>query len=362
MRTFFVVAAVLVAVFATGSDVTLDFEGGVNLTNADADFSFRFTNTNALTNIPVVPDVLTWTSLSIDASAANDSAKASADVMFGLGVHPSAVTFPFAILAYASGKAAVDANIQTFAKNLIAANPKLDATFQGGVVAMAALSLQEVDADNKPVGKLVPFTTTLLDPCHAEELHGDSGNLNGIVCTYSPANTDAKVTITYVTSAKAGILKYGETPVSPRSLEMIIEVSGFTLSDNKNHIRMDLGLLTASGAGSVEGSANVVHREGQEDIYVAASTHAVIDGKRAEVEVSVKSGADDLDTFTEAVLKAALGGSIDAQIAHVDFPAGETSFVYDPACGSGSNVYEAGASSLALSALVALVCALLYLF
>jgi len=187
-------------------------------------------------------------------------------------------------------------------------------------------------------------------------------NLNGITCTYSPSGNKADVTITYVTSTKAGIMKYGYTPVSPRSLEMIIEVADFDLSSKKNHIRLSLGLLTASGAGSVEGNANIVHREGEDDLYAAASAYAVIDGKRKSVDVTVKSGADGLDSTSKLILNAALGGNIDAQIAYVDFPAGEDSFVYDPACGAGKDVYKAGASSVALSVLVALVCALLYLF
>jgi len=361
MRAFFVVAAIAVAAFATASDITLDFEAGANLTNADADFSFRFTNTNAI-SVPAVANVMTWTSVSIDANGASSEAKASADVMFGLGVLPGVVNFPFGILAYANGTAAVDAKIADFARNLIAPfGASLDATFKGGVIGMAALGLQELDSDDKIV-KEVLLNAPVTSPCVAKEIHGDDGNLNGLACTYSPIASSAQVTVTYVTSKKAGIMKYGNTPVSPRSFEMIIEVAGFPLSDKKNHVRLNLGLLTASGAGSVDGSANVVHRDGQDDLYVAASQYAVIDGKRDEVKVTVKSGAQNLDTISQAILNVALGGSIDAQIAHVDFPAGATDFVYDPACGAGKDVYEAGASTVALSVLVALVCALLYLF
>jgi len=305
---------------------------------------------------------MTWTSVSVDASTASAAAKASADVMFGLGVLPGVVNFPFAILAYANGTAAVDANIESFAKSLISLNPTLDATFKGGVIGVAALGLQEMDADNKAVGSVITFNTPVTSLCTKKDLSGDQDNLKGITCTYSPAGTAAEVTVTYVTSKRAGIMKYGYTPVSPRSLEMIIEVSGFKLSNDKNHARLVLGLLTASGAGQVDGSANVVHREGQEDLYIAASTRAVIGGDNTEVNVNIKSGANSLDTISEAILKIALGGSIDAQIANVDFPAGEESFVYDPALGAGKDVYEAGASTVALSVFAALLCALLYLF
>jgi len=364
MRFAFVVAAIAVAALATSVD--LQFEGGANLTNAGADFSFRYSSTT-IVDIPSIvqvvlpiPDYLEWHSLSIDASAASTEAKAKADAMFGLGLLPSSVSPPIGILAYGSGEGALNVDVASFAKNLISLNPSLDANFAGGVVAMTALGMRECDPENKTVGAVIPFISS---GCSGNEITGDDKNLVGLTCTYTPKGTSATVVVTFITSKRAGILEYGNTPVSPRSLEMVIEVKDFPLSDNKNHVRMDVGLLTASGAGSVEGSANVVHREGHEDLYIAASTKAVVDGKSANVDVTIQSGDADLGSNEiKGILKIALGGNIDAQIAHVDFPAGATDFVYDPAVGSGKDVYEAGASTIALSALVALVCALLYLF
>jgi hypothetical protein len=334
------------------------------LTNADADFKFRYSTT-------LTPDFgfakfLLWSSGSVDAHAANSTAKSSADIMLGIGVQPTAVTLPFTILAYGSGEAALNVDVTSFAKNLIpqAGKGSLDGNFQGGVIAMAALGMQEYTPDNKPVGDYIPFVLNPLKAiCEGEDLNGDDGNITGSVCSWKPNLLKSmKITSTYVTSKKAGILKYANTPVSPRSYEMIIEVENFDLSDDKNHVRMDVGLLTASAAGKLEGNANVVHREGKEDLYVAVSGHAVVEGENADVDVSIKSGATGLSGFAEAALSVALGGNIDAQIAHVDFPAGAKNFVYDPAVGAGRDVYEAGASSVALSLLVALVCALLYLF
>jgi len=364
MRSLFVVAAIAIAALA--SSVDLEFEGGANLTNAGADFSFRYSDTMTVTVPSIVkvvlpiPDYLEWHSLSIDAKTASTEAKAKADAMFGFGLLPSSVNPPIGILAYGSGEGALNVDVASFAKNLISLNPSLDAHFSGGVVAMAALDMRECDPENKTVGAIIPFISK---GCSGDEISGDNKNLVGLTCTYTPQGTDAKVVVTFITSKRAGILEYGNTPVSPRTLEMVVEVKGFPLSDKKNHVRMDIGLLTASGAGSVEGSANVVHREGQEDLYIAASTKAVVDGKKANVDVTIQSGNADLgSTEIKGILNIALGGNIDAQIAHVDFPAGATDFIYDPAVGSGKDVYEAGASTIALSALVALVCALLYLF
>jgi hypothetical protein len=357
MRTFFVVAAIAALAFAASGDVNLAFEGGVNLTNAEADFSFRYTSAGYIDSL----NILGWSSVSIDASAADASAKANADIMLGGGVLPSGLNVPFAVLAYAKGEAAIQVDAKGFLDGIFGGS--LNANFKGGVIGMAAIGMQEVDPDNKPVGDYVPLKLPLLNPvCDDHSINGDGDNLKGVYCTFSPYGNSADVTVTYVTSKKAGVLEYGETPVSPRSYEMIIEVKKFPLSNEKNHVRMDIGLLTASGAGDVDGSARVINHAG-EKVYVAASTHAVVNGKRTDVDVKVESGsAEEIGTSAEVALKVALGGNIDAQIARVHFPAGATAFVYDPAMGAGCNVYDAGASTVALSLLVALLCVLVYMF
>lgn len=359
MRTLFVLAAVAALAFAASGDVALGFVADANLTDASGNFKFRYTGDVHL-DVPGVVDLLLWSSVSVDAATADAKAKASADVMLGAGALPTIATPAFAILASASGEAAISVDPVTFARNLFSASASLDANFKGGVIGMAALSMQEVDADNKPVGKLIPLVASLLNPCIDQEINGDNGNLTGLYCTFKAG--DAEVTTTFVTSKKAGILEYGHTPVSPRSYELIVEVKDFKLDNTKNHVRMDIGLLTASGAADVKGSASVVHREGHDDIYAVASNYAVVDKERVSVDVKVQSGSADMGDLAEGILKVALGGNVDAQIAQVHFPAGATNFIYDPAVGAGSNVYEAGAASLALSVFVALLCVFAYLF
>jgi len=367
MRAFFVFAALAALAFAS-SKLKLDFEAGANLTGAEADFSFRYqSNDHFGFDVGVFSlDVLTWSSVSVDAKAANSSAKASADVMLGAGMLPTKATVPFSIFAYGSGEAAISVDLDTFFKSLLnQISGKLDANFAGGVIAMAALGMQEYDPDNKPVGDFIPYMVPLLSSCSADGIEGDDKNLMGRTCTFSPSDCSADVTVTFVTSKKAGILEYGETPVSPRSFEMIVEVEDFPLSDKNNHVRMEVALLTAKGAGEVKGNADVVRRPGKEDLYVAASTHAIVDGKRKEVNVYVDGKTEgEFGAVASAALSVALGSKdFSFNIAHVDFPAGATSFVYDPVVGAGSNVYDAeGASSVALSLLVALVCVLVYLF
>jgi len=229
----------------------------------------------------------------------------------------------------------------SFAGVLLSATPKLDATFEGGVMAMAALDMQEYDPNGNPVGRPIPFLLPLLSGSSEEELSGDEGNVNGLTRTFTPAGTSAEVTVTYVSAKKAGVLKYGNTPVSPRSYEMIIEIKNFPLTDDKNHVRMNVAFLSAIGSATVKGKAVVLPRFGQEDVYTAACDYAIVEGQRVKVEVNLEVAPADFSYITTAVLNAALGPNFDAQIAHIDFPAGAKNIIYDPVLGAGAIIYQA---------------------
>jgi len=361
MRFFVALAAVLV-ISAAADEITLSFEKGENLTDASVNFAYR-NATSKIFDVPLVDKVLGWVSLSADAFANPSEIKASADAMIGIGIPPTAITVPFGILAYANGTASVKVDLKSFLQSLISTTPELDAKFKGGVIAMAAISLQECDDMGKAISNIVPLNAPNADACSPKELHGDGENLDAITCTYSPSGNSGTVTITYITSKIAGILGYGYTPVSPRSLEMIIEVKNFHFSDKKSgHVRLNLGFLTASGEGSIDGNSDVVRRSGHDDLYISASQYAIVDNKRKEVKVNISSGSTGFTGIAELILNAALGGKMNAQIAHVDFPVGVDSFIYDPAVGVGSQVYQAGASTTVLSVLVVLVSIFVYLF
>jgi len=261
--------------------------------------------------------------------------------MVGIGALPGFANLPFALLAYGTGEGAVDVDLISFLGIILSARPHLDANFEAGALGMAALGMQEYDADGNAVGNFIYFRTPFSSPCAAEDIDADDGNLKGLTCTFSPVNCSADVVFTYVASKKAGFLDYGHTPVSPRSLEMIIEVKNFPLSDPSNHVRMKFGFFSALGAAELKGTAIVVPNLLGEDTYTATSKYGVVDDNRVEVQVDFTVGSAEMGAIADGVLKAALGGNFDAQIATVDFPAGATSFIYDPVVGSGKNVYEA---------------------
>ena len=350
MRTFIALALLAAVAFA---DASLDFSfvAGKNLTNAEGDFKFRYTDTYAFTGFPAMG----WVSASVDANAADEKAKASADVIFGVGSLPTRLIPPVALAAYASGEAALKLKLAEVATGL--ATGRLDAKLKAGAVAISVPYIQEVDKDGVVVnGYPVAYSCTTNKKTE--------GDVTYITCSGTHA-MGPEFTVTYVTSKTSGIVGYGQTPVSPRSFEMIVEGKGFQLQSNENHLRAKVALITASGEGNVKGEAQVRKVEGTE-VYAAASSYVVIDGERVKVNVEVKSEQyesprSEVD-LSAKLLEAAFGGNFDARIASVDFPAGKTNFVYDPAVGAGSNIYKAGASTAVMSFLVVLVCALLALF
>lgn len=368
MRALFILAAVAALALAGGEvEVSLSFLGR-NLTDAEEHFAFRYVDSTVLETV----GVLSMSSASVKADADAD-AKASADAMVAFGMLPSALASvftdvcPFAIMAYGSGKAAVDFDMG----NVDWTHPSFAGSLKGGIVAMVAYGMQEVDDDGKSVGDFIPFTSPdgiLVDKdkkCRPEKLKDDDGNLQGLSCRFKPLGKGVGVTATLVTSKIAGIMEYGYTPVSPRSYEMIIAIDDFDFEDKKkNHVRLYFGLYTLSGHGEVEGESYVGKNDDGDDLYLAMSRYAVVEGDRTKVDVSFKSGSAEgkITAAAEGAMESVFGGKFDLRLAMVDLPVGAKNFVYDPAMGVGENVYDAGASTIALSALAALICALVALF
>jgi len=373
MRSLIIIAVISAIALGAITDkiadkIDLSFILGKNLTKANSDFTYRYSQHKVL-SVASFATAYGWVSASVDSKTTSPSAKASANAMAGAGALPGALNCPFSLLAYGTGSAAVDVKVSSFLGLIITAvKPQLDSSLQIGAVANAVLSMQEYTPDGNPVGEKISLNAPLTRPCVAQELNSDE--VSGVTCTYTPSKTSAKVTVTYVSAEKAGVLSYGKTPVSPRSYEMILEVQDFPLSSPSNHVRMTIALFSASGSAVLDGKSVVVPGN-SENLYTAVSEYAVIDNERAEVKVTIKAGSADLQASVDAIIKGSVGTDYEAHIAEVDFPAGAKSFIYDPVVGAGSNVYNApvinipetdSAYSSVLSLLVAFVCVVLYLF
>jgi len=359
------VAALLAAV-VLADEVSFKFESK-NLTDAGTNFSFRYQH-KALVDIPSLPVIvqlpkkaLLWASASVSA----DKATANANGIVAAAIPSGLKFFPMTVLGYAKGEASAKFDASKIMEKIFSSD--FSATFKGGMVGMAALSLEELTPDNQPVqGTYTPLVAPSANKvCDPKKI--DKDGVYGMSCKVD--YDMATVIISFLTSEKAGILDYGETPVSPRTVEMTIEVQNFKLTDNKNHVRLNLGFVSGEGSGNVKGNAKVISKDG-ESVYVAASASAVIEKKLVDVKVNVNG---DFGNYTnllqnfDVIMKFTLGAKYDAHVAHIDFPAGEKSFVYDPAAGTGAVIYDAtkepsSACTASLSLLLLVICTILFFF
>jgi len=210
---------------------------------------------------------------------------------------------------------------------------------------MLGYTLEEVSSKGYVVG--LPFS--LNSNCEPREISGSNENITGLICV------DGGVSVSFVASNKTGILEYGYTPVSPRSYEMIIQVTGLPLTKEDSHIRLNMGFLFSRKTATVDGDTVTVKRDGKDDLYGVVSRYAYIDGKRVKVDFDIKSvGGIGIPGFLVEGINAAFG-DYSHRLVVVDFPAGVTNFIYNSAVGAGSNAFHASASTTALSFFVVFI-------
>jgi len=360
MRAVFVLALLVCAALA---DFDFTWADG-NLSDAAYTFEYRWGHCEKKTSPTVtggyfhLPEKLfIWRSTSCDFDKADKDEKEDSNALVGAAYLFGSTFYPLAIVAYGTGKKAVDLKDKEFIEELCKGS--MYEPFQNGALAIAAVSVGEY----YPNGTFVDGT--MLDfkyDCTPEEYKQGKGYMKAMSCSLI-YNGKTTVTISYVASKIAGILKYGMTPVSPLSLDMIIEVQNFELTDKANHIGLTLGLIGPSGLGGKSENKNAwVITKKKEQVYAALSDFAMIRNTRTQIKYTIGSGSNPLTQNNNGLLKVAMGDNADYQAVTVEFPDGESSFIYDPALGANSIVYEAGASTVALSLLVLLACALLFLF
>jgi len=342
MRSLLVIFAIVVAaVLASKDDITLSYKQGSNLTDAATNFAYRTINNNwkKWSYMGVDVHVFTWHSTSVSAEA-TDEEKESGNAIIGFGMFPSEGDGwwpfpPFALVSVGDGKDTIDVDLNDFTDK-VSGSKEIKNGFKGNFMAMYHLNIQEYT----PAGKKVTEASFQHKGCKPSEVVDENGNIKAYSCTYDLDK--GKATLTYLSSKYAGVLTYGAGPLSPRTLEHIIEIQDFPLSSEENHLCMRLGLFSPSKS-VVEDNVNVIHREDHDDVYIALSKYARVNGINKDVQVQIKSESFSLETVPDKIIPNAVGSGKNAMkyVAYIDFPANVTSFIYDPAFGAGKNVYDA---------------------
>lgn len=346
MKAFVILA--LVACVALGEDFAdLNMIEGKNLTNAKNDFKFRYTSTSRSN------ELLGWMSASVDRSTTTGKELQEGDMIMAFGVLPVNVP-PFALVVFGKGKDAVEQQLPIVMNSLKSGS--MDAQLKESAVGVSVQRIEEIDSRGNTIRTHnIKYAST--------SNHEDKNRMVSLVSWEGRLESGPEVTVSFITTAESGIIKYGETPVSTRTLSMVVEGKNFALQAPENHLRAELVFFVGSGKDNFEENAQVL-RINETNVYAATALHAIVDNERTEVKLSAHPASYNMppDDLMVKILGAAFDHQPSTQGLSVDFPVGKTNFVYGPAVGAGAIIYKAGASTAVLSLLVVLVSALLALF
>lgn len=348
MKTFVVLA--LIAFVALGQSLPdINFIEGKNLTNAENDFKFRYTTTHRDSE----SQLMGWMSTSVDVSTATQQELEKADTIMAFGVLPAKVP-PFALVVFGKGKDAVEQQLPTLMAGL--KQGTLDAQLKESAVGVSVQVIYEIDSHDNIV------RTHNMKISHSGNIQGQNGRVS-VTSFEGNLESGAEMKVYFITTTESGFIKYGETPVSPRSFTIVVEGKNFTLQKPENHLRADLVFFVPKNTGNFTGDGQRRNINGT-DVYGMAAPFAIVDGQRIEVE---QSGAATpyhmpVDDLMVKILTAAFDAEQSTMDYSAEFPKGKTDFIYSVAVGAGAAVYTGSASTAVLSLFVFLVSALLALF
>ncbi len=127
------------------------------------------------------------------------------------------------------------------------------------------------------------------------------------------------------------------------TLESVFAVKDYQYANSANTVTLTLGV--ASGSASASASGQITVGTGNEQMYLVLASDALVGAQLKPVSISAFASASLSANFNNDVVAQVtgkFGGSASAQIVNVTFPAGATSFEYDPTIGNGPVPQVAG--------------------
>jgi len=182
--------------------------------------------------------------------------------------------------------------------------------------------------------------------------------LGGLIWTYSDSSSGQgglryltaqaskgalTLKISFIYSDVVGVLNViGTAVVTPKSLESVISIQNYPYADNGNSLRLNLGVGTAAGSVSVQGSVtHLSSGSGQTGTFLTLDHVASVNGASTPVSISAftdgNGQADFGNSLLQAQINAKYGAGASFKFVSVTFPAGSANIVYDPSIGAGAN-------------------------
>jgi len=353
--TLLAIFLLITVVFGT-TTITYDTSRNVTTGNID-EFTYRRTGVWA---IPLTGFTLAgYYSAAVDVQGSGGSVTAHGDLIAGL-IKFVYTQIPVAFMGYISADASAS-QTSTDATSL----SQIDYSAAGAFIVTAYLRLEE----RTPAGAVVR-SVVLKNLVWSTQNGSSSDGLHYIVVSAanpllgSQLKTGESVQMTFLISETLGIVNFGavSTPVTPKTLESVIEISGWSYSDPTNNVALVTGVVTGAAAGKADGVSTISTGSGASKVYVVYSAEADIGGKTGAVIIKTSAAAvTDVndDSTISAAANAVYKAGLKANIVDISFPAGSANIIYDPSCGAGDPLGSSGVATLIVSLLV-LVAVLLF--
>jgi len=338
----------------------LSITSNLTLSNSAGEFNFR-----TFIKIPVILNSAGYISLSVQAAQTLNGGSGNVDLIASGLFFPSVLDVftpltPTTYLGYTTE------NINYGLAGLAISNFSFDA--QSSFVVSSYFAVTEKNAANNIV-RVVLFKNLAWDL-----VQGSNGDLLYYTGTASnkalrsDLNSGESIILTFLTSQSVGGVSMGGVvvPVTPRTLESVVQINGWSYATATNYLVLTFGVATGTSSASASGSATLIATgTGDKQVYVSFAGDAMVNGKNTGVVVV--SGSSTIDAITEnAYVKSsvtgAYGASVTAHLVNVTFAPGANSILYDPSTGSGE-VLKMGtnsASSFCVTLFLVLVALLAY--
>jgi len=230
-----------------------------------------------------------------------------------------------------------------------------------GLLGSAYLSLDEVT----PSGSVAQ--TILLKDLFWTIIDTSVGTGGLRFATFHGIKSGLEVDITYVLSNVVGVLDIPGNPiVTPKSLEIIVEIKNFPYTVNSNQVRLNIGVGSIAGAAQAAGSVTYVAGSGTSSVYFGLNGNAQVNGASTPVQISEFIDANATAAFQNADLQGQVSGKFGVsavfKIVSITFPAGASDILYDPALGTGNPPVSAAASLFSFQCVFVLVSVIMLAF
>jgi len=353
------VAVLYLVIYSAFAATTIELSGNVSGVDTSG-FGYRQTDVFIIpiTILGYSYTLAGYVSVGLNGSANSTNANLAGDLIVGL-VRFQPGKIPLSFIGHMNGSASVNkpsaSNIASF-----------DFSVSSNVILTSYTSIVEKDSTDKVVR-----TVNLKDLTFSADSGTSGNNAELHYVTFNGANTlfggtilksGEAVSLTFLISEVLGTVTIGSvtTPVvTPKTLESIIQISGWNYVSSSNYLTLVTGVGKGSSTSSGSGSATLSSGSGDNQIYVDFADNADINGNSKSVTVGTSTTTDvslvcDDATFS-GYLTTVYNSSVSWHVVEIKFTPGASSIVYDPTVGVGKPLGNNNAGVLFFSMLFAIV-------